>query len=99
LSKDSIAITGGTVVLPDQTVQGAVLLQDGRIKAIVPAEQTDIVYAADRVIDACGMYVVPGMIDMHSDAIEKEIEPRPGSRFPMESPSPLTLRSDQLSCR
>lgn len=84
LRKDSIAITGGTVVLPDQTVQGAVLLQDGRIEAIVPAEQMDIVPDADRVIDACGMYVVPGMIDMHSDAIEKEIEPRPGSRFPME---------------
>jgi alpha-D-ribose 1-methylphosphonate 5-triphosphate diphosphatase len=82
--KNSIAIPGGTIVLPDQTLLGSLLIQDGRIEAIVPAEQTDGVHSAHRVIDAHGMYVVPGLIDTHSDAIEKEIEPRPGSRFPME---------------
>lgn len=35
-------------------------------------------------IDARGRYVVPGFIDMHSDAIEKEIEPRPGAIFPID---------------
>lgn len=84
MSKGIIAITGGTIVLPDQIVRGTVLLQNGRIEAIVPAEQADITHGAYRIIAADGMYVVPGMIDIHSDAIEKEIEPRPGSRFPME---------------
>jgi alpha-D-ribose 1-methylphosphonate 5-triphosphate diphosphatase len=84
MNNDITAITGGTIVLPDKIIQGTVLLQGGRIKAIVPAEQMDSIHAAYRFIDAHGMYVVPGMIDIHSDAIEKEIEPRPGSRFPME---------------
>ena len=30
------------------------------------------------------MLLLPGMIDLHSDAIEKEIEPRPGTNFPVE---------------
>ncbi len=28
--------------------------------------------------------VVPGFIDLHSDAVEKEIEPRPGAEFPIK---------------
>ncbi len=35
-------------------------------------------------INARGLYVLPGFIDMHSDAIEKEIEPRPGAIFPID---------------
>ncbi len=29
--------------------------------------------------------ISPGFIDLHSDAVEKEIEPRPGAEFPMEN--------------
>ncbi len=29
--------------------------------------------------------LAPGFIDLHSDAVEKEIEPRPGAAFPMQS--------------
>jgi alpha-D-ribose 1-methylphosphonate 5-triphosphate diphosphatase len=36
-----------------------------------------------RRIDADGLYVLPGLIDVHGDAIEKEIEPRPTSLFPI----------------
>jgi alpha-D-ribose 1-methylphosphonate 5-triphosphate diphosphatase len=35
-------------------------------------------------INARGRHVIPGFIDMHSDAIEKEIEPRPGAVFPID---------------
>ncbi|EFH89815.1 alpha-D-ribose 1-methylphosphonate 5-triphosphate diphosphatase [Ktedonobacter racemifer] len=85
MDKNITVITGGTIVLPDQAVAGSLLIQDGCIEAIVPAEQTDLVQSAHKTIDAHGMYVVPGIIDTHSDAIEKEIEPRPGSCFPMET--------------
>ncbi|MEA3469024.1 MAG: alpha-D-ribose 1-methylphosphonate 5-triphosphate diphosphatase [Thermodesulfobacteriota bacterium] len=30
-------------------------------------------------------FIVPGFVDLHSDAVEKEIEPRPGAHFPIES--------------
>lgn len=29
--------------------------------------------------------LVPGFIDLHSDAVEKEIEPRPGAEFPLKN--------------
>ena len=38
----------------------------------------------DVAIDLGERRVVPGFVDLHSDAIEKEVEPRPGARFPVE---------------
>ena len=35
--------------------------------------------------DFGGVLLVPGFIDLHSDAVEKEIEPRPGASFPVEN--------------
>jgi alpha-D-ribose 1-methylphosphonate 5-triphosphate diphosphatase len=29
--------------------------------------------------------VVPGFVDLHSDAVEKEVEPRPGASFPVDN--------------
>ncbi len=31
------------------------------------------------------LLISPGFVDLHSDAIEKEIEPRPGANFPVEN--------------
>jgi alpha-D-ribose 1-methylphosphonate 5-triphosphate diphosphatase len=31
-----------------------------------------------------GLVVIPGLIDLHGDMLEREIEPRPTSRFPVE---------------
>lgn len=35
------------------------------------------------IVDLGDKRVVPGFVDLHSDAIEKELEPRPGARFPI----------------
>lgn len=36
------------------------------------------------VFDAAGLLVLPGIIDIHSDAFERQIQPRPGAVFPLE---------------
>jgi alpha-D-ribose 1-methylphosphonate 5-triphosphate diphosphatase len=36
------------------------------------------------VIDAEGLYLMPGLVDLHCDAVEKEVQPRPGVRLPLE---------------
>ncbi|WP_371347739.1 alpha-D-ribose 1-methylphosphonate 5-triphosphate diphosphatase [Ancylobacter sp. IITR112] len=36
-----------------------------------------------RVIDAGGLLVLPGIVDIHGDAFERQIMPRPGVRFDM----------------
>ena len=68
------------VVLPTEARDGvAVLIEDGRIAAFDPdgAGKTEI-------IDLAGRILIPGMIDLHCDALEKEIEPRPNVHFPLD---------------
>lgn len=70
-------IIRSTTVLVDGKFQGAdIVIQGDRITAVKPYKSLDV------AIDLGERRVVPGFVDLHSDAIEKEIEPRPGARFP-----------------
>ena len=55
-------IRNGRAALPDRVEQADVLVEDGRIAAVGQLGDA----AADRVIDASGCYVLPGMIDFHT---------------------------------
>jgi alpha-D-ribose 1-methylphosphonate 5-triphosphate diphosphatase len=35
-------------------------------------------------IDACGLLVLPGIVDLHGDAFERQMMPRPGVDFPLD---------------
>lgn len=58
-----ILIKGGRVIDPDTKTDGKydILLEDGKIKSVAK----EIKEKAERVIDASGCYVMPGLIDMH----------------------------------
>ncbi|WP_100486551.1 phosphonate metabolism protein PhnM [Sporolactobacillus pectinivorans] len=72
----------GKIVTPDQIIeQGTLTVEDGTITAI-DRKEPDRIEPGD--INAMGSWVMPGIIDSHSDAIEIEIEPRPTSKFPIE---------------
>lgn len=73
-------LTGAQVVLENETLNdAAVLVSDGRIIAIDPASS----FGAKEV-NLSGHILMPGMIDLHCDALEKEAEPRPGVHFPFD---------------
>ncbi len=57
----TLAIKGGRVVDPSQNLDAVadVLIEDGKVRSIGAAAR------ADRVIDAKGLVVCPGLIDMH----------------------------------
>src|SRR5690348_1769895 len=79
----SIYLTHATLVLPDRVLpDSALLIENGRIAAIEPAPHT--VPASAQIFDLHGHTVMPGLIDVHSDAIEKEAEPRAGVMFPLD---------------
>lgn len=61
----SLLIAGGRVVDPSRGVDGAldVLIQDGKIRAVAPDLARQGKY--DRVLDASGLVVAPGFVDMH----------------------------------
>ncbi len=74
--KPPFSIINTRVVTPEGILDnGAVLIEDGIIKEI--SEN----YSGRNVhyIDAGKALLLPGFIDVHSDAIEKEIEARPGT--------------------
>jgi dihydropyrimidinase len=60
MSDYDLAIRGGTVITAADTIRADVGIRDGRIIAV--AEQ---ITNAARVIDASGLYVMPGGIDSH----------------------------------
>lgn len=73
-------LTGAQVVLENETLQdAAILIADGHIVAIDPASSSGA-----QEIDLSGHILMPGMIDLHCDALEKEAEPRPGVHFPFD---------------
>lgn len=57
------AIVNGTIVTPHGEEKGS-LLFDKHIHAIIP-ENAPLVHQPDELIDASGLYVVPGLIDLH----------------------------------
>ncbi|MGJ3242403.1 MAG: alpha-D-ribose 1-methylphosphonate 5-triphosphate diphosphatase [Opitutales bacterium] len=78
-------IRNARLVLPDAvTGPGSLRIRNGRIDRfrVGPAEPPR---AGDcTLIDGNNQLVLPGIIDLHTDALEKEIMPRPRADFPLE---------------
>lgn len=73
-------LTRARLILADQVVEdGAVLIEDGMIRAVCPDGMGDA-----REVSLDGDWLMPGMIDLHCDAIEKEAEPRAKVMFPLD---------------
>lgn len=70
-----LAISGGRVLLDDGWDETDLLLDAGRIAAIGSTHGAP-------AIDATGLLVLPGLVDIHGDAFERQIQPRPGVDFP-----------------
>ncbi|HEX4248939.1 MAG TPA: alpha-D-ribose 1-methylphosphonate 5-triphosphate diphosphatase [Pseudonocardia sp.] len=67
-------------VLADRIVEDAlVAVRDGSIVAVEPHRPG---VGAD--VDGQGLLCVPGLVDVHSDGLEKERLPRPGAELPIE---------------
>jgi len=73
-------LTHAAVVLADELRSNlTVLIEDDRIAALDPDHTAGAVE-----IDLDGRILMPGMIDLHCDALEKDVEPRPGVTFPLD---------------
>ena len=77
----SFVVEDATVVGPDAVREHvSVRVEDGFIAEV----REGPVRGAGEVVDGRGRLLLPGFVDLHSDAIEKEIEPRPRTLFPVE---------------
>ena len=74
----TLRIIGGQTLLPADGAQEAdLLLADGVIQALGGR-------AGDMTFDATGLMVLPGIVDIHGDAFERQMQPRPGVDFPAD---------------
>jgi alpha-D-ribose 1-methylphosphonate 5-triphosphate diphosphatase len=74
----NFAIQGARIVLPNGTIEsGQIEVFDGTIQSVSDLQTTNL-----PIIRAEGCTILPGIIDLHSDALEKYIQPRRGSLLP-----------------
>lgn len=81
-----ILIEGATVVFGDRLQSASIRIEEGRI--------TDIDGARDgaAVIDGRGHLLGPAFVDVHGDAFERQLMPRPGTMLPV---APALLETDR----
>jgi alpha-D-ribose 1-methylphosphonate 5-triphosphate diphosphatase len=69
--------TNAKIVLPGQVFHGAVLIADGRIAEIGSVTETGLNLEGD--------FLVPGVVDLHTDNLERQVLPRSNARWPSRS--------------
>ncbi len=78
--RDSFIIKAGSVLMPDGTfVETDLKISNGFIDTIGDFSASKL-----QSINASGLRVLPGAVDLHGDAFERQIMPRPGVAFPLD---------------
>jgi len=73
-------LTNAVLVLPDATLNGTLVLRDGDIVDLQSGHST-----LSRALDMDGDYLVPGIVDLHTDNLERQVQPRALARWPSRS--------------
>jgi alpha-D-ribose 1-methylphosphonate 5-triphosphate diphosphatase len=73
-------LTNARIVLPDRVILGSLSVRGTLIEAV--AEGRSHLPGA---IDCAGDYLIPGVIDVHTDNLERQVQPRHTARWPSRS--------------
>lgn len=70
-------LANAELILPDRVMRGAVHIEDGLIARIT--EGAEVPPGAE---DCDGAHLAPGLIELHTDNLERHLRPRPGVDWP-----------------
>jgi len=73
-------LTNALLVLPGEVIAGTVVLRDGVIAEVQPGRSH---LAAAQDLD--GDHLIPGVVDVHTDNLERQVQPRANARWPSRS--------------
>ncbi len=74
---DNLCLANAQLVMPDRVVTGSVTIEQGVISEIAEGD-----HVPTGAIDCAGDYILPGLVELHTDNIERHIEPRPEVDWP-----------------
>ncbi len=77
---NKFAIKGTDVLTPDSWIKNATVVIENEKFLSIETSSIDQL----PIIEATGMLMLPGIVDIHGDAFERAIAPRPGSHFPFK---------------
>jgi len=80
IAQGQFCLANAQIVLEDQVIAGALWVQDGVISEI---EETGVI--PEGAIDCAGDYLIPGLIELHTDNLERHIQPRPSVDWPHDA--------------
>ncbi|WP_374444342.1 alpha-D-ribose 1-methylphosphonate 5-triphosphate diphosphatase [Stella sp.] len=73
-------LTDARIVTPDGVFDGTLLVRDGRIADLSRGRS-----AVPGALGLDGDYLLPGLVELHTDNLEKHLTPRPGVSWPPEA--------------
>ncbi len=72
-----LVLTNARVVLPDGPVYATVMVEDGHIADVQPGRASQA-----GACDLDGDFLLPGLVDLHTDNLERQVHPRQNARWP-----------------
>lgn len=78
---DTVVFANAQLILPEEVRPGSVTVVDGKITEVGEGAHVPNHPGAE-VIDCRGDFLMPGMVELHTDNIEKHVLPRPGAIWP-----------------
>ncbi|MGV6889824.1 alpha-D-ribose 1-methylphosphonate 5-triphosphate diphosphatase [Rhodophyticola sp. SM2404] len=72
-----LCLANAQLVLADQVITGSVTIEQGVISDITEGD-----HIAAGAVDCGGDFVIPGLVELHTDNVERHIEPRPDVDWP-----------------
>ncbi|HTZ79764.1 MAG TPA: alpha-D-ribose 1-methylphosphonate 5-triphosphate diphosphatase [Stellaceae bacterium] len=75
-----LVLDNAMVVLPDRLLRGHVVCRDGDIVEVGEGRAR-----ATGGLDLDGDYLLPGLVELHTDNLERHVAPRPKVRWPMDA--------------
>jgi alpha-D-ribose 1-methylphosphonate 5-triphosphate diphosphatase len=75
---DQLIVANAQIVTADAVIHGALVVRDGVVADI--AEGAAPIPGA---LDFAGDYLLPGLVELHTDNLERHLSPRPGVRWPV----------------
>lgn len=73
-------LANARLVLPDEVIHGAVAFEEDRILSVDPGGSVP-----PGAVDCGGDLVMPGLIELHTDNLERHIQPRPRVDWPHQA--------------